>query len=293
MTFLNGGNMKRLMLVLIAVGILSIPISRIAHAMQVMQTGDYEALGNALGDGISVTRITGDAVQFGTFTNGSGLWGIGKGIVLSSGRVIDYSNGPNTSPSFGTDLARAGHGDLDRLIPGYQTYDAATIEFAFTASREQARFNFVFASDEYPEWVGTPYNDVFGAFLGGVGGKNVSYDQFGNRISINSAWMYGTDPDNMAMIPPALQIPTGTELDGATVLLRTVLGGLTPGEEYKFMFGIADAGDNIYDSTVFISSFSGTSGEIEDTSPVPLPAALWLFISGLGGLAVTRKRFCK
>ncbi|HBG45540.1 MAG TPA: PEP-CTERM sorting domain-containing protein [Deltaproteobacteria bacterium] len=250
-----------------------------AGAISITQTNSASALGAALG-GVTVTSVSGDASQFGTFTNSSGLWGIGSGVVLSTGNVNNYNDGPNTIGSKSTNYGTAGQADLTGLA-GYTTYDAALLLFDFVAGNTQFSFDFVFGSDEYPEYVGSQFNDVFGAFFGGAGGTNVTYDQFGNPITINSAWMSS---------------PTGTELDGATILLSTTVGGLTVGNTYSLMFGIADTYDHIYDSTVYISNFRFTSGQDVGTNPtqnnpVPEPSTIILLGTGLAGLGYyARKR---
>ena len=47
--------------------------------------------------------------------------------------------------------------------------DAAVLEFDFIAISDTILFDFVFASDEYLEFVNTAFNDVFGFFLSGPG----------------------------------------------------------------------------------------------------------------------------
>ena len=58
----------------------------------------------ASGTGISVTSsslsgfTSGALTSSGTYTNASGTYGIGAGVILSSGAVGDFADGPNTSP---------------------------------------------------------------------------------------------------------------------------------------------------------------------------------------------------
>ena len=54
------------------------------------------------------------------------------------------------------------------LGEGYSTYDATTLEFDFVAPTDVISFQYVFASDEYNEWVNSSFNDAFGFFLDGV-----------------------------------------------------------------------------------------------------------------------------
>lgn len=243
-----------------------------AEAVSVTQTINNAALENALGGGVTVASTSGNVLQFGTYTNGSGLWGIGPGIVMSTGNVNHYSDGPDTVPNMSTIFNSPGQANLTALA-GFQTYDAATLTLNFIAASSQFSFDFVFGSEEYPEYVGSGYNDVFGAFINGT---NISYDQFLNPITINSAWMTGDG---------------GTELDGATVKLTTTYA-VNPGQAYTLMFGIADAGDPIFDSTVYISNFRFTEGQTVGTAPAvatPEPSTMLLLAGGLGGFAALRR----
>ena len=53
-------------------------------------------------------------------------------------------------------------------MAGMDTHDAAVLSFDFNiATNRPLHFNFVFGSDEYPDF-GNQYNDVFGFFLDGT-----------------------------------------------------------------------------------------------------------------------------
>src|SRR6185436_9045314 len=77
--------------------------------------------------------------------------------------------GPNLLDDTSTDNAMPGDPSLDALVPGYETFDATILEFDFVCDNPTAiSFQYVFGSEEYNEWVGSPFNDVFGFFLNGV-----------------------------------------------------------------------------------------------------------------------------
>jgi len=67
--------------------------------------------------------------------------------------------GPNTKDNIGVDNKAAGDTQLDGLA-GYPTHDAAVLEFDFVANTDKIQFRYVFASDEYNEYVGSNFNDV-------------------------------------------------------------------------------------------------------------------------------------
>ncbi|MBK9459454.1 MAG: choice-of-anchor L domain-containing protein [Sphingobacteriales bacterium] len=53
-------------------------------------------------------------------------------------------------------------------MPGF-TYDAAVLEFDIVATEPTIEFKYVFGSEEYLEYVGSNFNDVFGFFIGAIG----------------------------------------------------------------------------------------------------------------------------
>ena len=214
----------------------------IVYAIEVTNEWDTQTLLNSFLSGGSAENMffNGPSGSIGTYQNTSGLWGLYPGIVLSSGRVIDYSDGANTSESFSTDFGAGGHADLTSLT-GYPTYDASSFGFDFRATQKTISFNFDFGTDEYAEYVGSQFNDGFGAWLTDSKDNKtqLAFDNSGNRISVNTAWMSNTP---------------GTELDGTTGLLTTT-ANVVPGQNYNIEFAVADASDHVWDSTVYLSDF--------------------------------------
>ena len=91
-----------------------------------------EVANKLLGNGITISNVTytGDNSAGGTFNDGTGIVGIENGVILSSGKIADVV-GPNNSDGMTTNFNRAGDPDLQTLIPGYPTHDAAVLEFDF------------------------------------------------------------------------------------------------------------------------------------------------------------------
>lgn len=197
--------------------------------------------------------FSGASQAIGTYTNNSGLWGLPPGIVMSSGKVTDHGDGPNTSPSWSTDLGTGGHAGLSALSGGYSTYDAVSFGFDFTATSNKISFDFIFGSDEYPEFVGSQYNDAFGVWMTDSKGTKtqLSFDNYGSPITVNTAWMSATP---------------GTELDGTTGPLTTT-ANVGKGQNYSIEFAISDTSDEIYDSTVYLNNFLG-AGPLEEQQSI-------------------------
>ena len=74
------------------------------HAILITPDTDAMSLANALVGGSGLTVVSAslqgqsyapDIVSSGTYTNATGTYGIGPGIVISSGAASDYGDGPN------------------------------------------------------------------------------------------------------------------------------------------------------------------------------------------------------
>ena len=129
-----------------------------------------------LGSGVQFSNATfsGDANQVGTFLNpNTGVMGLGAGVIMATGDVLN-AIGPNnaSSSSIGGGNSGASDPDLDAL-DGLLHNDAAILEFDFVATGTTMNFQYVFASEEYPEYTGAGgcgnVSDVFGFFLSGPG----------------------------------------------------------------------------------------------------------------------------
>jgi gliding motility-associated-like protein len=240
-------------------------------------TTPEEALEELLGEGITVSNITfsGDLTQIGTFGCNSCGVNIESGVILASGDT-EVAEGPNdlTSASLGDGNTGATDPDLETIQEGLN--DAAILEFDFIPTGDSVKFNYVWASEEYPEFVpgefGGGINDVFGFFLSGPG--------------INGS--YQNDAENIAEIPGtdlAVSIanlnngqnadgpcencefyidnqdntdPNTIQFDGYTVVM-TAKSAVQCGETYHIKIAIADASDSGYDSGVFLEGGSFTS----------------------------------
>lgn len=104
---------------------------------------------------------------------------IKKGIVLSSGDVGTIRNGNKTPGTSGlawdNNYSFKGDRDLGKLSKG-KVCDQAYIEFDFIPLENEIKFNYIFASEEYKEYVGSRFNDVFGFIITGEGNfwKNIA-----------------------------------------------------------------------------------------------------------------------
>lgn len=261
-----------------------------AHAISVTQNSNATDLANAiLGGGVTIlsASVTGADAAFGTFTDGnaSGL-DIDAGIMLSSGSVVD-AVGPNTSDSITTAFGTAGSAALDAAA-GVTTQDAAIFDIEFTTTGGDIFFNYLFASDEYNEFVDSTFNDAFALFLDGV---NIALlDDGVTPVTINNVngtttpgLFNNNDPSDLGS-----PTPFDIEYDGFTNGFTASAFGLGAGT-HTLSFQVADVGDAGFDSTVFIEAGSLT----DDPDPMPMSEPSTLALLGLGmiGMAGLRRRY--
>jgi len=243
-----------------------------------------------------------DTVSLGTFTNGNTTnIGMNDGILLSTGNVHD-AVGPNNTGSKGTSLNLLGDADLDLLIPSYQTNDASILEFDLIPTGNFLQFNYVFSSEKYPEFVGSTFNDVFGFFITGPGlsglynGNAINIAKIDTiSVAINNINNGSTNTGPCVNCDYYISNGTGStpeidstiQYDGFTTLLQASVY-VQPNQTYHLKIAIADAGDGIYDSGVFLQSKSLKSSMVsvveqinKDTkvSIYPNPAQLGSTIS--------------
>ena len=122
-----------------------------------------------MGGGISISNVSMNCPQFasGTFqSNGSNI-GLPSGVLLTSGSITN-APGPNNAGSAGNDNFSPGDAQLNAIATG-NTQDACALEFDFVANCDTIQIAYVFASEEYPEFVNASVNDLFAFFLSGPG----------------------------------------------------------------------------------------------------------------------------
>lgn len=186
-----------------------------------------------------------------------GPMGIANGIILTTG-LAQSAMPPNDAPNTGTNLGMPGNSLVNNIVGStVDSFDTIilTINFNVAADINSIVFDFIFGSEEYPEYIGSKFNDCFGVFLNNT---QIVFDQFGKPIIINGPFF----ASGLVKIPPA----NGLEYDGSTDVLvckAPVIPGST-NNELKFV--ISDVGDAIYDSGVLLARLRGSAEII--TTPV-------------------------
>ncbi len=193
----------------------------------------------------------------GVFYNQNTAIPLSDGIILTTGHAMD-AQGPNKGTSYTKVNKTKGDQDL-HFIAKYKTYDASWISFEFEAQQNLIQFNYVFASEEYPEYVGSSFNDVFGFFL-----TDLETGALTNLAVIPNT----SEPitvNNVNHIKHSnFYIQNGrgnsgkVEYDGLTSVL-IAFSEVTPGRKYRIKIAIADVADDRYDSGVFLQGKSFVS----------------------------------
>lgn len=236
--------------------------------------------------------FSGASISAGTFSGGMSSIGLESGAILSSGNVA-LATGPNNSTGAGQATGGGTDPDLSQVANGATINDAAVLQFDFTPTQSQITFRYVFASEEYCDYVNAGFNDVFGFFLSGPGisgpysnnSVNIAVLPNGTPVAINdvnhitnSAFYVGNipagdpqlnDPDcagHPIAGPPAT---LDCQYDGFTVIL-TAVANVIPCETYHIKLAVGDAGDSVFDSAVFLEGNSfDAGGDAEVTAFVP------------------------
>jgi gliding motility-associated-like protein len=234
-----------------------------------------------LGSGVTATGITfsGTATQRGSFNGTASNIGFASGVLLTTGDV-SVAPGPNNSSSAGAGGTGAVCTDPQlNSIATTTLYDGAILEFDFVPMADTLKFRYVFASEEYPEFVCSNFNDVFGFFISGPNPAGGSYS------NVNIAQIPGTSlPVAINTVNPGVAGASSgggsctslaysslyvnntlntVQYDGFTVPL-TAKAPVVCGQSYHIKIAIADAGDGAWDSGVFLEegSFSAVGVQI-------------------------------
>ncbi len=226
----------------------------------------------------------------GFFSGGTAPVGIGNGIILSTGNVGQHwythtlITQANTYYDLGTETTTGGDATLQGIV-GATTYDRAVLEFDFVPESNFIEFRYVFASEEYNEWVNNIYNDVFGFFVTSLEADGYNYSSKNiaivpgtpnTAVAINNVnngpcadptnypWEQGIGPcTNCAYYIDNTIAGKQIEYDGLTTVL-TASCAVTPCKHYHMKIAIADVSDQWLDSGVLLEAGSFTSPVVSD-----------------------------
>ncbi len=240
--------------------------------------------------------------QVGRYSNGSAGLGSSDGLILCTGKAI-VATGPNNQAGASnvTSLPVSGDPDL-AVITTTTVRNVCIVEFDFVPNFDSVLFEYIFASEEYPTYVNTSFNDVFGLFLSGPGITG----PFSNN-AINIATIPGTS------LPVSINnLNNGTTNNGPCEYCQyyvnntggtqyqfnarstdfTAFGIVTPGQTHHVKFAIANVGDNALESAIFLTAGSFRSSLLgnqnfttEKIKIYPNPATDFIHISSADSIS--------
>lgn len=230
---------------------------------------------NLAGGGIEIldVQFNGSNKAVGYFVGGDQTIGLHRGLVMTTGFATTTVGYDPTGT--GIEFASNSNGStyeepLLNSIATASQKDVASYRITFRASADSIRFRYVFASEEYPEYACTQFNDVFGFFLEGPGiASPINIARVPGTslpVSINNVHPYNDQnnpiptpcfPYNAQFYHNNVNAITQPVYDGYLDVF-TAEAAVQPCQVYVMTLTIADIGDSAYDTAVFLegNSFS-------------------------------------
>lgn len=215
------------------------------------------AMANTIfGAGVTVNgaSYSGPSSSSAIYSNGqlsSGVVPSNTGVIMSTGNAADFtqsSGDPNRSAGTSTNTSGANNNAQFNAIAGTNTYDAVWLDVDFTPVGNMMTMSFVFASEEYPEYINSQFNDVVGVW---INGNHVPITVGNGVTSVNN--INGNTQQNLFV--SNTNDAFNTEMDGFTITL-TLTMPVNPGTLNSIRIGVADAADSNYDSNLLIGGDS-------------------------------------
>lgn len=208
--------------------------------------------------------------------NGSG-WPFESGLIMTSGDVLN-APGPEDETISDGSFAWPGDPDLEDAIPGLgpgDTNNASILEFDFIPVIPEMSFDFIFAAEEYGTFQCT-FTDAFAFLLTDSNGVTTNlalvpgtFDPI-SVLTVRDELYNGGCPsvnpeffDNYYGAPNGLNpLTSPTDFRGHTVIM-TASATVVPNEQYHIKLVVADDGDTLFDSAVFLAAGSFDIGDID------------------------------
>ncbi|WP_461302706.1 choice-of-anchor L domain-containing protein [Aureisphaera sp.] len=205
----------------------------------------------------------------GVFNANGTVFPFQNGIILSTGDVLKAS-GPNDSiPDSDGTIAWRGDLELEEITNVQETHNASSITFRFVPLSNRISFDFILASEEYNQDFECDFSDAFAFIL-----TNIDTGERQNLavlpgtstpIAVTNIRPMVEEGPNTSGCPARNEIyfdtynfppfrareDSPTDFNGQTVIL-TALGDVIRGARYEIKLVVADSGDTLVDTAVFL-----------------------------------------
>jgi gliding motility-associated-like protein len=203
--------------------------------------------------------------SYGYFTNTNPAFALQEGILITSGKAKS-AVGPNNRILSEGPRSWAGDRDLEIAINESNTFNATSIEFEIEAVSSQFSFDYIFSSEQYlsnPASYQCNYSDGFAFLIKEIDNPQAAYQNLAVIPNTNIPIKIPTVRAQTANCPESFPEYFGgfngvnhpTNYNGQTVIL-TAKADVTPGKKYKFKLVVADQGNELYDSAIFLAAGS-------------------------------------
>lgn len=233
--------------------------------------------------------------QIGTFNRGGFTsFPFQSGLIMTTGNV-SLAPGPNTQTGGAVTVSPVFSDTQMNSLATDDIFGCSTLDFDFVAMADTFAFRYVFASEEYPEYVCSQFNDVFAFFLTGM--DPVTFATTTKNVAIIPNTITAANPNG---IPVAINTinpgapgtsggggigcnyqyssyyhanasyAQGIEYDGYTSAL-TAEATIVACQTYHMHLSVCNVGDNSFDSGVFLEegSFYSPSLDIRKSYNMP------------------------
>lgn len=174
------------------------------------------------------------------------------GVILSTGNAEDFTNSTgeanqrsNTSTNTSGEDNNA---DLNDAAGGVRTFDAAYLDIDFEPEGNQLAMQFIFSSEEYPQFINSLYQDFVTVWINGTPVELGVGDNDIDPGNINQN-------ENQNLYVDNTSDAVNTEMDGLTLTLSLTIP-VVPNETNSIRIAVADVADNRYDSSLLIAANS-------------------------------------
>jgi gliding motility-associated-like protein len=215
---------------------------------------------------VSVTTWDfGNGKSFGRFTSGGSAFPFAEGVLLTTGRATS-AIGPNNAITSEGPTNWQGDGDLeDALNIGQSSVNATVLEFDFLPLSNKISFDYIFSSEQYL-LNGTQnqcnFTDGF-VFLLKKANTSETYINLAvvpgttTPVRVNTVRGPGSicPPSNPQFFDAFNGVNHPTNYNGQTKIL-SAKATVVPGTLYHIKLVVADQGNNLYDSAIFLGAGS-------------------------------------